>query len=224
MAKFTRVTVVTLLACLAGASSLGRTWAGPVQSDSAPAAGKPATDRSAAANHVNAQTALLELFFGSWSVTEKHFNKQGEVVATAKGSEEVRWLVDRRVLERTYITSTGSAVFRAIGLLSWNDVLKCYQGVWFDNLSTSGPNSVKGQWQQDTRTMVFSVESSGEDGATVRHKVVERFIDEEKRVATTYRIAGTQVVKLLEVHYKRTIPCPAGVRIIYDGINPRAGD
>ena len=133
-------------------------------------------------------------------------------------------MVDRRVLERTYITSTGSAVFRAIGLLAWNDVLKCYQGVWFDNVSTSGPNSVKGEWKQDTRTMVFSVESSAEGGVTVRHKVVERFIDEEKRVATTYRIVGTQVVKLLEVQYKRAIPCPAGVRIIFEGFDPNAGD
>ena len=45
MANLTRVTVITLLACLAGANSLGRTRAAPVQSDTDPAAGKPATGR-----------------------------------------------------------------------------------------------------------------------------------------------------------------------------------
>ncbi len=218
MMTLSRITVFTSLVLLTAASSAGRASAAPVQSGSAPAGDREIGD------YVNSETALLELFIGPWKVTENHFNKRGDVVATTKGTEEVRWIMDKHAIERNYITSTGSTVFRAIGLLTWNDALKRYQGAWFDNTTTSGPNSVKGEWNEDTRTMVFTIESSAKDGSTILHKVVERFVDKERRVATTYLVAGTNVVKLLEVRYKRTIPCPAGVRIIFDGLESRRGD
>ena len=74
----------------------------------------------------------------------------------------------------------------------------------------------KGSWDAATRTMTFDVEASAADGRPERFKVVERFADEKTREATTFRIDPSGAVKMLEVRYTRSTPCPARVRIIFD--------
>jgi len=180
---------------------------------------EPAVERShdgKPVEFVSPEVARLDMFIGAWNVTETHFNPQGDKVASVKGTEEMVWILDHRVIRRTYITSTETSVFRATGTLTWNAVEKVYHGVWFDNVSTSGPMVAKGTWDEDTRTMLFTLESSGPGGATVRHKVVEQLVDSDNRVATTYLLQGSALVKRLEVQYKRAIPCPAtnSLRII----------
>ena len=100
-------------------------------------------------------------------------------------------------------------------MLTWNDTMKKYHGVWFDNVSTAGPTTATGTWDDETHTMLFYVESSGREGATVRYRVVEKFTDPQTRMATTYLIEGSNLVKRMEVEYKRATPCPAkAMRII----------
>lgn len=163
------------------------------------------------------QLATLELFLGPWRVTEDHFDAKGEVVATVRGTEEVAWILDRHAIRRVYTTTTTSTVFRAIGTLTFSDAEDAYRGVWFDNVSTSGPSLVKGEWDAKAKTMVFTVEKRGKDGKVSRYRVVDRFTDEKRRVVTTYLIDGTNTVKLLEVRYRRAIPCPDKLRGIFDG-------
>jgi hypothetical protein len=163
------------------------------------------------------ELARLDVFIGPWSVTESHFNPRGELIATAKGTEEITWILDHRAIRRAYSTSTGSTVFKANGTLSWNDVEKKYQGVWFDNVSTAGPTTVTGSWDDQTRTMLLDVESSGREGSTIRYRVVERFADPQTRVATTYLIEGSSLIKRMEVEYKRATPCPAKAITILGG-------
>ena len=175
-------------------------------------AGAPTSSREFA----NPQLASLDLYVGTWDVAEEHYDARGHVVATVQGAEEITWILDQHAIRRTYTTSTESRVFRAIGTLTWNKATQQYRGVWFDNVSTTGPTRVTGAWSPDTLTMVFTLESLADDGSTVRYKVVERFLDEERRLATTYLLKGSEVVKRLEVHYKRTIPCPDRLRIVFD--------
>ena len=75
----------------------------------------------------------------------------------------------------------------------------------------------------ETRTIVFTVESMGQDGSTIRHKVVGRFVDDQRRVATAYLMAGAEIVKRTEVQYTRATPCPDRVRIIFDGLEKPSG-
>jgi len=158
----------------------------------------------------------LELFLGTWSVTETHYDRRGHVVATVKGSEEVAWILDHHAIHRSYQTQTGSGLYRASGMLTYNAASKEYRGVWFDNISDSGPTHIKGDWLEETKTMVFTVESIGADGETRRYKIVEQFPDEQRRVATTYLLSGDQVVKKMEVAYVRTMPCPARIRGVFN--------
>lgn len=167
-------------------------------------------------DQVKPELARLEMFIGPWRVTETHFSRRGEVVATAKGTEEITWILDRCAIRRVYQSDSGTNVYRAIGTLTFNDIEGKYQGVWFDNASRGGPTTVKGEWDEGTLTMVFTLESLATDGSVVRHKVVERFVDEKRRVATTYLLKGTEIIKRTEVQYQRAIPCPAGVRRIFD--------
>ena len=53
----------------------------------------------------------------------------------------------------------------------------------------------------------------------MRHRVVERFIDKENRVATTYLLRGDEAIKRMEVQYQTVIPCPPAVRMI-DELHP----
>lgn len=160
------------------------------------------------------ELARLDLFVGTWTLTETHFDDRGQVIATAKGTEEISWILDDRAIQRTYTSAADSKPFRAIGTLSWNDVEKTYHGYWLNNVSTAGPTRAKGEWNEETRTMVLTLEASGKDGQTLRHRVVERIDDEKQRVATTYQLRGSEVVKRVEVVYRRAVPCPGGPRLI----------
>ncbi|MCH8881702.1 MAG: DUF1579 family protein [Planctomycetes bacterium] len=189
---------------------------------SAPAGEPPASPPSTksvgapVAESLSPQLKLLDLFVGPWSVVERHFNARGEQVAIVKGTEEIVWILDHHAIRRNYMTRTESAVFQAIGTLTFNSVAKHYQGVWLDNRSTAGPTTVTGEWSEETRSMVLTLESSGKNGTTIRHKVIERFLDEKRREAVTYLLRGSEVIKRMEVQYQRTIPCPARLRTILD--------
>jgi len=176
--------------------------------DSTGSKGSPAASEKAI-EFASPELARLDVFIGPWSVTENHFNPRGELIATVKGTEDITWILDHRAIRRAYATATDSKVFKANGTLTWNDAEKKYQGVWFDNVSTSGPMTVMGSWDDETKTMIFQVESSGREGSTVRYRVVERITDPQTRVATTYLIDGANLVKRMEVEYKRATPCPA---------------
>jgi len=163
------------------------------------------------------ELARLDIFIGPWSVTESHFNARGELIATVKGTEDITWILDHRAIRRVYSTATDTAVFKANGTLTWNDAEKKYHGVWFDNVSTAGPSTATGTWDDETHTMLFHVESSGREGAIVRYRVVEKFTDPQTRMATTYLIDGSNLVKRMEVEYKRATPCPAKALTIFGG-------
>ena len=74
-----------------------------------------------------------------------------------------------------------------------------------------------GSWDDQTRTMLLYLESSKGKGSTVRYRVVERFADAQTRMATTYLIDGSNLVKRMEVEYKRATPCPAKAFTIMGG-------
>ncbi len=163
--------------------------------------------------------ARLEKYVTEWLVREHHFNARGEQIATVKGKEEIIWILGKRAIQRTYTTSTDSTSYRAIGTLTWNDVTKKYQGIWLDTVSATGPTKVESEWNEGDQTMVYTVDSLAKDGSTVRHRVIERFLDDENREAITYLLKGSEVIKRLEVQYQRTIPCPGRMRLI-DELNP----
>ncbi len=162
------------------------------------------------------EMAPLELFIGPWSVTESHLDTRGQVIASAKGSEEINWILDYHAIRRVYTSSSGQKAFKAHGTLAWNAAEKKYHGVWFDNVSNTGPSIVKGTWDASTRTMLFEVESAGPSGP-LRHRVVEKFESPEKRVATTYQVDGSTLIKRLEVEYHRSKPCPDRLRTFFGG-------
>jgi hypothetical protein len=78
---------------------------------------------------------------------------------------------------------------------------------------------VESEWNEGDQTMVYTVDSLAKDGSTVRHRVIERFLDDENREAVTYLLKGSEVIKRLEVQYQRTTPCPGRMRLI-DELNP----
>ena len=168
-----------------------------------------------------AELAVLDRFAGPWNVSESHFNSRGEVVGSAKGIEEGAWALDRRALRRTYTTGEEGNLFRAIGMITWDAAEKRFEGAWFDNASTSGPTALTGAWDEASKTMTFTLASTAADGKSVQHKVIDRFLDDEHRVATTYKVVGNQVEKIIEVQFTRAIPCPSNISIVPEGLTPK---
>lgn len=163
------------------------------------------------------ELSVLDRFAGPWEVAESHYNKRGEVVASAKGIEEGVWVLDRRTLKRTYTTGEEGNLFRAIGMISWDSVGKKYKGMWFDNASANGPAALSGEWDESAKTMTITLTSSDADGKTLDHKVVDKFLDEERRLVTTYRVNAGQVEKIMEVQFRRARPCPSNLGVIMEG-------
>lgn len=162
--------------------------------------------------YVNAEMERLERYYGLWSVTERHFDERGNSIGVVKGREEVEWILKDHAIKRTYRTGKKPNVFEAIGLLTWNSAERKYRGVWMDNTSTLGPTTVTGEWNPKTEVYVFTLDAVGKDGKNLRYRVIEKFDDDDTRHATTYSVVGEQLIKRLEVQYKRAAPCPDKIR------------
>ena len=160
---------------------------------------------------------MLSIYVGPWNVTQKFFDEKGTETGTFKGTEEIVWVLDHHAILRTYTTTIGDTIFRANGTITWSTADKKYKGVWFDNQSTAGPSTVIGEWNANDKAMIWTIDSTTNDGQKRQHRIVEKFVDEERRESTTYRIAGSQVIKELEATYKRTVPCPGKIRTIIGG-------
>lgn len=155
------------------------------------------------------ELARLDVFTGAWNVVETHFDSLGKAIATVKGTEVISWQLDQHMLRRTYATATESMHFKTVGFITWNKHLKHYVGHWFDNRSLAGPALAQGEWQDEGRSMEFSLEGHAPDGTKAHYKVIERFEDDDHRIATTYQISGKDLTKRLEVRYERAGPCPS---------------
>ena len=160
----------------------------------------------------NEALGRLELLVGPWRVQETHVNPRGEAVATVDGTEEINWVLDKHAIQRVYQSASDAMRYQAIGLLTYDVGEKRYRGVWFDNLAVNGPAEVTGLWSPETKTFVFELTTTDADGAKKRYRRIEEWGDENHRLATTFLLSGSEVTKLLEVKYERTIPCPDKVR------------
>jgi len=202
-----------------GLVTLTLAWTGEIAASPEGQSAPQGTERgegSTPTEYVSPEIARLEPLIGPWDLTETHFDDRGEVIGKVKGKEEITWILDRRAIQRTYISGTEPNLYRALGTLTFNEVERKYHGVWFDNASTAGPRITKGEWAEESAAFVFTLESVSQDGSKVQYRVVERFVHEEKRVATTYVIKGDESVKRMVVTYTRPVPCPGRLRIIDD--------
>jgi hypothetical protein len=160
----------------------------------------------------------LDRYVAHWRVTERHYDDKGEMIATVQGLEEILWVLDTNAIYRRYYTSSDVSSYKAIGLLTFNDQSNSFKGVWFDNVSPSGPMNVDAKWDEASLTMVYTSKGTTQDGKDVEYLKVEKFADEENRTATTYVVEGDVKRKVLEVHYKRAEACPGSTAIrIMDG-------
>lgn len=165
---------------------------------------------------VNPPTAFLRLYVGPWLVTETHFSEAGNIVGGARGSEDIVWVAEQRGIQRKYVTGSESTHYQAHGLLTYNAEKKRYEGVWIDSASTAGFTRVEGTADEKSRTLNFTLERTTPDGQVLRYRQVEQFDTAETRVSTTYLLRGNSMVKQLEVTYRRSVPCPPSLRVIFD--------
>lgn len=162
------------------------------------------------------ELAHLDFLIGVWKVEQKHLDPSGAVIATAEGTETITWILDKHAIHRIYRTKDASSTFEAIGLLTWSDAAKRFDGTWFDNASTAGPTRASGEWNEKERSFVFELQGAGSPANSVKYKTIDRFESDSSRLAVTYLMKGSEVVKVSEVRYTRTTPCPAKLRAVFN--------
>lgn len=162
---------------------------------------------------INEGTKRLLLLAGAWRFKEQHFDELGNVIAEVRGTEEVSWQLDKHAVRRVYTRPADGSVYRAECLLAYNAAQNRYEGVWLDNVSVTGPRPFTGSWNDQTKTITFELAAMDVDGAAQQYRIVERFLDDSRRVATTYRLRKKEVIKVLEVTYRRAVPCPDSMDI-----------
>lgn len=197
------------------AAQNARTGADATAETAQGASQKKVVDAADVRKFTSPQLDRLELLVGVWKVKETHYDRRGDVAATVQGSEEIRWILDGHAIHRDYQTETGSGLYRALGTLTYNAGAGEYRGVWFDNASNAGPTYVQGEWQPDSQTMVFTMESLGPNGKASTYRIVEQYPDADRRVTTTYLLRGADIVKRMQVDYVRAVPCPARIRGVW---------
>ena len=164
----------------------------------------------------SAQAARLELYLGLWRVTQTSFDQMGKETSTMHGSEEVIWVLDKYAIRRTLTLSAGDRRLESEGMFAFNDATETYDGIWLSNWSTSGPTYATGRFEASKGQFVTTLKSRQADGTEKEYQVIERFPDAKTRSATTYEVKADGLVKVLEVSYRRSTPCPGGPRPIYD--------
>ena len=160
-------------------------------------------------------------WLGLWVVNERHVGPSGETLGEARGVEEIRPVLEDRAIRRIYRSGGASEPYVAEATFTWNQAEGVFHGFWLDNRSVNGPTVSRGTWNAQTRTMVYDMTQADAAGRTERFRVVERFIDDKHRTATTYRLRGKELIKVLEVDYVLSGPCPehqSDLRIIMDGV------
>jgi hypothetical protein len=173
--------------------------------------GVPVVDPERAKLFSIPQMADLDILVGAWKVAETYFDEKGTAREGRAGTEEIVWMLDHHALYRRYNTATGDRVYRAVGVIAWSAPEKQYRGNWFDNAPEQGPSprTITGSFDSRTATLTWMMESQAPDGSPRTHRVIERFVSHEERVATTFELKGDRVIKLMEVRYTRAEPCPA---------------
>ncbi|MGB0716604.1 MAG: DUF1579 family protein [Phycisphaerae bacterium] len=157
----------------------------------------------------------LAMYLGPWIVTERHLDPRGNITATVDGTEEVTWLYADRAIRRAYMRTDESSSYRASGFLTYDAAEKRYEGVWFNNQATDGPINVSGTWNKNERTMVYSLTRRVGDQQEELFRITETFTSEKQRESVTYAVKDNKLIKLMEVQYVRTTPCPAKVRGLF---------
>lgn len=180
-----------------------------------PVPGEPTKSKEKSPELAWPELVILDKFAGPWNVSESHYNSKGDVIGSAKGIEEGTWVLDRRVMRRTYTTGEEGNLYRAIGMITWDPASKVYRGTWFDNRSTIGPTAITGgSWIPEAKMMKFTLTSVTADREILQYEVTDRFLDDDHRIVTTFKVIDKEVQKVLEVQFTRAHPCPANVGII----------
>ncbi len=150
---------------------------------------------------------VLDQLAGVWSVTEHHYNALGQIIATVEGTEEVVWVLDGYAIERSYTTKSGDELYKAVGTFVWNESAQAFEGVWFDNRNGGGATISKGVWKENPRMIHYKLEPASASSKSTKYEVLDRFLSKDTHEATTYTISGSDRLKRLVVHYKRSEPC-----------------
>jgi hypothetical protein len=146
---------------------------------------------------------LLKNAVGTWDATMKFWPKpdaEPMVSSAVEKNHMMRggfWLLSR--LDGKF----GEMPFSGSGTFGYDPYEKKYVATWVDNMSPS-LMTMKGEYDDATKTMTMTGESPGHDGKMMKSKEITRHIDDDTRIFELHMPGPDgKLQKMLEITYKR---------------------
>ncbi|MFK8113956.1 MAG: DUF1579 domain-containing protein [Rubripirellula sp.] len=137
---------------------------------------------------------------GTWDVEIKAWAGPGEPTVT-KGKETNRMLGAFWMLADFQGSMMGMD-FKGHGIYSYDVEKKQYIGTWVDSMSSKKMDMV-GSYDKDSHTMTYEGMAPGPDGNPAKHVLTTKYKDDGTRTLIMHMQAGTEMMKVFEMTYKK---------------------
>ena len=165
---------------------------------------KAAWDKMKAAGAPGEPHKFIARFEGVWKAVVKIWHAPGTEPEVSEGVSMNRMTMGGRYLRQSFRSSFMDTPFEGTGFMGYNNILKRYEGVWMDNMSTALMTST-GTLSADGKTLnSVSTYSDPQSGKEKKSRDVLRWIDEDKFVSEMYETGpdGKEFL-MMEITYTR---------------------
>jgi len=165
---------------------------------------KAAMDKMIEAGTPGEPHKFLVQFVGMWQAVVKVWHAAGQQPDISEGISLHRMVMGGRYLQQTFKSTFMDAPFEGMGFMGYNNVLKKYEGVWMDNMSTAIMTS-EGSLSADGKSLKsVSTYSDCQTGKEKTSRDVLKMVSPDKFVSEMYDIGpdGKEFL-MMEITYTR---------------------
>ncbi len=170
------------------------------------AAEKAAFETMKAAGEPGEPHKFIARFEGVWKAVVKIWHAPGTEPEVSEGVSMNRMTMGGRYLRQSFRSSFMDTPFEGTGFMGYNNVLRRYEGVWMDNMSTALMIST-GTLAADGKTLnSVSTYSDPQSGKEKKSRDVLRWIDDNKFISEMYETGpdGKEFL-MMEIAYTREV-------------------
>lgn len=167
---------------------------------------KAAFETMKAAGEPGEPHKFIARFEGVWKAVVKIWHAPGTEPQVSDGVSMNRMTLGGRYLRQSFRSSFMDTPFEGMGFMGYNNVLRRYEGVWMDNMSTALMIST-GTLTEDGKTLnSVSTYSDPQSGKEKKSRDVLRWIDDNKFVSEMYETGpdGKEFL-MMEITYTREV-------------------
>jgi len=154
---------------------------------------------------------FLASMAGTWKAEVKSWESAGSQPQVSEGTGEDEVILGGRYVKSTFKSSFMNQPFEGMGLMGFDNVLKKFQGVWIDNMTTAMMISVGDLDKTGTILTTTDTYSNPQTGKAETSRSVLKVLDKDKKVMQMYgKGKDGKEFLMMEITYTRAAaPVPA---------------